>query len=157
VSEYEGLNLPQLLERMHDVIEPPPVAWLPQTDGWWVLLGWALLLTAAGGLKIVQHRRRNRYRRDALAELDGIVSTAGPEGAAAIAGLVKRTALTAFPRTRVASLYGDSWAGFLSTTGRNDPVIDAAAPVIARAAYAPDVEMDDIVPGAARWIRRHRV
>ena len=157
MSRYEGLNLPQLLDLMHDVVEPDPVARLPETDGWWILLAWAGLLTALGTARLIQHRRRNRYRREALAELERIVAR-GPSGSgAAIAALVKRTALTVFPRTEVAALYGDAWAAFLSTTGRNDPVIDAAAPDIARAAYAPGIDQDAIARGAERWIRRHRV
>ncbi len=157
MNEYDGLNLAELLDRMHDVVEPDPVSMLPQTDGWWVLLAWGLLLITLGTVRLVARYRRNRYRREALAELHGIVKTRHPDGAAAIAGLVKRTAVTVFPRTEVAALYGESWAAFLKTTGRNDPEIDAAAPAIARAAYAPGVEMDTIARGAERWIRRHRV
>lgn len=156
MSEYEGLNLVQLLDRMHDVVEPAAVSWLPQTDGWWVLLAWSLLLLVLAVLKLVQYRRRNAYRREALAELGSITAAADPSAAAAIAGLVKRTALTVFPRTEVAALYGDAWADFLRTSGGNDPEIDAAATAIARAAYAPDNDMETIVRGAERWIRRHR-
>lgn len=157
MSRYDGLNLPQLLDLMHDVVEPDPVFWLPETDGWWLLLAWAGLLAALGTGKFVQHLRRNRYRREALAELEMIVAGSLPGGGAAIAALVKRTALTVFPRKEVAALYGDAWAAFLRTTGRNDPLIDAAAPEIARAAYAPGIDQDAVVRGAARWIRRHRV
>lgn len=156
MSEYDGLNLPQLLDRMHDPVVPEPVSWLPQTDGWWVLLIWLVLLAIIGTARLAEHRRLNRYRREALTELEAIRKAAGPGSAAAVAELIKRTALTAFPRTEVAALYGEAWSAFLSRTGGNDPEIDAAATGIARAAYMPDVEVTDIAPGAERWIRRHR-
>ena len=34
MKEYERLNLPQLLDLMHDLVEPEAVAWTPQTVGW---------------------------------------------------------------------------------------------------------------------------
>ena len=50
-EKYQGLNLPQLFELMHDIVPPEPVPWMPQTPGWWVLLAWIAAvsaLTAAG-------------------------------------------------------------------------------------------------------------
>jgi LPXTG-motif cell wall-anchored protein len=157
VSEFDGLNLPQLLDRMHDLAVPEPVSWLPQTDGWWILLIWLVLLAGIGIAGLVGWRRRNRYRREALSELASIVEFGGPGGAAAVAELIKRTALTVFPRTEVAALYGEKWSAFLVRTGGNDEEINAVASHIARASYAPDVEVEEIIRGAERWIRRHRV
>ena len=58
--------------------------------------------------------RRNRYRRDAARALD---SLRGDDGTApAVALIVKRTALTAYPRADVAHLYGADWAAFLRRT-----------------------------------------
>ena len=45
-GRFEGLNLPQLLDLMHELAVPEPVPWLPQTPGWWVFCGWALAVTA---------------------------------------------------------------------------------------------------------------
>jgi hypothetical protein len=157
VNDYEGLNLTQLLDRMHPLAIPEPVSWLPETDGWWAMLVWILLLAAMGGFKFAQHRRLNRYRREALAELAAIMEARGEANAADIARLIKRTALTVFPRIEVADLFGDAWADFLMKTGQNDPVINATARSIAKAAYTPDVEIAEIAAGAERWIRHHHV
>jgi len=158
-SPYEGLNLPDLLERMHDLAMPEPITWLPQTDGWWVLLGWLAGLLLLGVLKWSAHRHRNRYRYEALANLRGLTGSNNAEGEATtvtqVAELVKRTALTVYPRDEVAGLYGDDWAAFLIRTSLRDPVVESAAVKLATAAYAPGIRLEEIAPCAERWIRRH--
>ncbi|MEM9303718.1 MAG: DUF4381 domain-containing protein [Pseudomonadota bacterium] len=151
-NPYEGLNLPQLLDRMHGIVEPDPVSMLPATDGWWVLAGW---LAAVGIILAVQARRRwvaNAYRREALAELDALAAPTGHE----LGLLLRRTALAAFPREKVASLHGDAWAEFLCWSATNDTVVAAAAVDLAGAPYRQDVDPAALVAPARRWIEVHR-
>jgi flagellar biosynthesis/type III secretory pathway M-ring protein FliF/YscJ len=74
VSQYDGLNLPELLALMHKPVAPEAVPWLPQTPGWWIVLGWLIAVLFLVAWQLVKRRRRNRYRRDALAELKAIAS-----------------------------------------------------------------------------------
>ena len=151
-NPYEGLNLPQLLERMHDIVAPEPVAMLPATDGWWVLLGW---LVAIAAILAVRARRRwhaNAYRREALATLDALAQPTGHE----LGVLLRRTAIAAFPRNDVASLHGEEWATFLCRSASNDPVVAAAAGDLARAPYQPGIDPGELVAPARRWIEVHR-
>ena len=102
-SRYEGLNLPQLLDLMHELVIPGPVSWTPQTPGWWVLSGWLLLATALVVVAIVRRRQRNRYRHEALTLLDAIASRPDvppAESARQVAEVLKRAALVAYPRAR---------------------------------------------------------
>ena len=159
MSQYDGLNLPQLLDRMHGLVMPEPLEWLPQTPGWWIVLGWflAVLLLLAG--QFARRRQRNRYRRDALAQLRSIAAQTefGPaEAAQHIAALLKRTALAAYPRKDVAALYGRDWAQFLRESSGNDPQVADAADMLAAAAYRPDADGADLARPASRWIRLHR-
>jgi len=159
VNQYDGLNLPQLLELMHGLVMPEPVAWLPQTPGWWIVLGWILAMLFLLAWQFARRRRRNRYRRDALAELKAIAAQPelGPaESAQRIAALLKRTALVAYPREDVAALYGDDWAGFLKQSAGNDRQIADAADRLAAAAYRPDADGSVLTEPASRWIRLHR-
>jgi hypothetical protein len=159
VNRYEGLNLPQLVELLHGPEMPEPVSWMPQTPGWWVLLGWLIAVSALGFIALVRHRRRNRYRREAEAVLGDIRSSADEDGQAAaaeIASLLKRTALVAYPRSRVASLYGRDWAQFLVESTDGDALVTAAAEGLARAAYGADADCRELIPAAQRWIRTHR-
>ncbi len=157
-NPYEGLNLPDLLERMHDLVIPEAVSWLPETDGWWVLLAWLVAMMVLAAHKWRAHRQLNQYRREALASLETLSRSAvpdDPQAAARVAELVKRTALSAYPRGEVAGLYGEAWADFLIRTGGNDPVIVDAAGRLATASYAGDVQLAEVLPCADRWIRRH--
>jgi predicted negative regulator of RcsB-dependent stress response len=158
VSKYDGLNLPQLLDRMHELVMPEPVAWLPQTPGWWIVLGWMLAVLLLLAWQFARRRRRNRYRRDALAELKTIAAASelGPaESAQHIAALLKRTALAVYPRDEVAALYGADWAQFLRDSSGNDPQIADAADMLAAAAYRPDADGSVLTGPAKRWIRLH--
>lgn len=158
MSQYDGLNLPQLLDRMHELALPEPVSWIPQTPGWWVLLAWLLAMAAFGAWQIGAYRHRNRYRREALRRLAMIESQAGrrPGTAAQIAGLLKRTALVAYPRRQVANLYGADWAQFLCQSANDDAQVVAAAHNLAMAAYQPDVDGAALCQPARRWIQLHR-
>lgn len=154
-ARFEGLNLPQLLELMHPIVEPEPVSWLPATVGWWVLLCWLLAVTVLGLARWLVRRRRNRYRRESLKSLGAIDPTAA--GAAAeVAAIVKRTALAAYPREEVAALTGTDWSDFLARTAAGEPLVAECAPAIARAAYVDDVSAAEIIEPAMRWVRRHR-
>lgn len=154
-QKYQGLNLPQLLDLMHDIVPPEPLSWLPQTKGWWVLLFWLVVVIVLATIKWVQKRRRNRYRREALGLINQV--DPGAEGAAtAIAGIVKRTALAVYDRKEVASLYGDEWAEFLVRSSNDDKKLAKSAGLIAQAAYRPGIDAHDVVAPAKRWIRVHR-
>lgn len=155
-ERYQGLNLPQLLELVNDLVPPEAVSWLPQTKGWWVLLGWLLTILLLALVKWAQHRRRNRYRREALEMLARIDLQSNPQAAGQIATVVKRTALTAYPRHNVASLHGSEWARFLVHTSNNNTAVSKAAELLAEAAYKPNIAAADLVKPARRWIRVHR-
>lgn len=159
MNPYEGLNLPDLLALMHELVRPEPVSWLPQTAGWWVLFAWLLAALAVVLGRARRRRLANRYRREAEAELRRIAASAdGNPGAAAaaIAGLLKRTALAAYPRPQVASLYGAAWARFLCESSRQDPEVAAAAQQLAAAAYRQDIDGRELIRPARRWIEAHR-
>jgi predicted negative regulator of RcsB-dependent stress response len=159
VSQYDGLNLPELLALMHDLVMPEPVPWLPQTPGWWIVLGWLVAVLLLAAWQFVKRRRRNRYRRDALAELDAIAALQGidpAESAQRVAAVLKRTALVAYPRRDVAGLYGTAWARFLAESAGNDRQVAEAADDLAAAAYRPGADPKVLSRPARRWIRLHR-
>jgi len=159
VSQYDGLNLPQLLDLMHGLVVPEPVPWLPQTPGWWIVCGWLLAVLLLALRQTLKHRRRNRYRREALAALEAIAARQDidpAESAQGIAAVIKRAALVAYPRRDVAALYGKDWARFLCESADNDPEIVEAAELLATAAYRPNADPAALTPPARRWIRQHR-
>ena len=156
-ESYDGLDLIQLLDRLEPLVIPQPVAYFPQTPGWWLVAAWLLTLSLYAGWRGYQRWRDNAYRRQALRELAEILTQEKSYRSAEIATLLKRTALAAYPRDRVASLTGHDWAEFLRNTAAQDAGVVAAADSIASAAYRLDGESAAIAQGARRWIELHRV
>ena len=135
-------------ETMHGMILPPPIPLWPATPAWYVLgalILLALLWMAWHGWKAWRH---NAYRRAALRELDAA------QAPAEIAILLKRTALAAWPRARVASLTGAEWAAWLRASAPRARLTKAMAQLLAELAYLPATPAG--AKDAARsWISRH--
>ncbi|MHA7815613.1 MAG: DUF4381 domain-containing protein [Pseudohaliea sp.] len=156
-GRFEGLSLPQLTERLHDVVMPAPVSMAPETVGWLILGGWALAVVAVLTTHALLRWRRNRYRREAEAALARIERQleADPDALAAVGTLLKRTAMTAYAREQVASLHGDAWAAFLRQTAPGDRRVSDAAEVVAVVAYRRVDDPAAVIAAARRWIRVH--
>jgi len=162
---------PTSLDRLHDLVVPPPTPWWPPAPGWL----WLLSLLALAALVLAVRRfvrwQRNRYRREALAELRRIEKQLGsPENKGAalldLSELLKRVAITAYGRTDVARLAGNDWFAYLDKcagTAFNQGLGDA----MARALYSgqaqspgtvhggPAVDCPALVAEARHWIRKH--
>lgn len=140
------------LSRLHDFYRPPPPSWTPQTVGWYFVFGLLVLLAVWIAWRIFARWRRNRYRREALQELEHADISAIPV-------LLKRTALAAWPRERVASLSGEPWLQFLEihdktfSKDKGRRILDLEY----RSAPPGPEEERDIRQTAADWIRSHRV
>ncbi|MDA7963979.1 DUF4381 domain-containing protein [Ruegeria sp.] len=150
--ETSPVTLVDLIDRLVPAPEPPAVSMMPQTWGW---AAPALLLVIALAYATWRWRRRyvaNAYRRDALAAL-----RAAGSDPVAIAGILRRCALAAFPRMDVASLSGPDWLAFLDHTGGGTAFREGEGQVISLAPYtgqSPDAP--DLTRIAEHWIRSHR-
>lgn len=159
------------LNKLHDIVTPPPVPWWPPAPGWY-LLGTVLLLVMLSALTLgVQHWHRNRYRSAALAELDrlrrAIQQSGKQKSVADLDRLLKRVALAAWPRERVAQLTGRDWISFLNQHSPSDDsgAFDAdQTQVMTNAVYSNRIskaltadQIDDLFQTAQCWIRKHRV
>ncbi len=121
-------NLVDLLDRLHDIAEPPPVPMTPQTWAWAVL---AAAVLAALGLALLlwrRHRRATAWRRAAVAELAALAPGLRAGDPAALAGLeilLRRVALATGPRAEAAPLAGPAWTRYLGPTLAGLPLADA--------------------------------
>ncbi|MBP0637825.1 MULTISPECIES: DUF4381 domain-containing protein [unclassified Cupriavidus] len=160
------------LQQMAEVVVPPPPSWRPQTIGWPVAGAIVLALLAFATWRWWRRYRANRYRREALAELARLRASmsASPQARAralvAMAELLKRTALAAWPRTEVASMAGAEWAQFLRThagkAGAAAPVLatlvsDAQYRDAAALAQWPDSRVTATAAACQQWIAGHHV
>jgi hypothetical protein len=156
------------LEKLHEILLPDPVGWIPQTIGWYVVFG--LILVVAGWWVYGRFRRfqKNRYRRFALAELAVIErELQQPEkrakALAEIPVLVKWTALSAFQRSDVAALTGENWLAFLDQTMGGTEFTQGVGRLLPELAYVParrgaqlpDESINDLLRLVRRWIEVH--
>jgi hypothetical protein len=169
MAEPVHLTSHDALAGLADIAVPDPVPWYPQAWGWWVLAG--ALGVAALVLAIRRARRfvADRYRRDALRECAALDASLDSESRRApalvgLAVLLKRTALSAWPRTEVASLSGRPWIEFLSRHGGHARVDERMARLLDDAEYQP-AWLASVSPQDAHacartvrdWIECHRV
>jgi hypothetical protein len=143
-----------------DIPPPPAVSLWPQTMTSRITIAIALVALIAWICWFVRHRRMNRYRREALAELDRIAATSAPPGerAASLALLVRRTALAAFPRAQVAALTGASWLSFLDRSYEGTAFSDGPGRDLEAAVYRPIPDGENLAPRidlVRRWIEAH--
>jgi len=171
-----------------DIVLPSPPSWMPGTIGWLVL--GLVLATALLGLawRAWRHWRANRYRRAALKELavlqralqdrrgdaadpadpadgaDGADARARARALLALAELLKRTALAAWPRASVAGLSGTAWCNFLQAhAGRAGDAVGLIVLLVDaeyrdRSALAgwPAQQAREVAAACGQWIAGHR-
>jgi len=143
---------PTSLDRLHDIVVPPPVSWWPPAPGWYALS--AVAISLLGYVLFRQWRRwkANAYRREALRELESART------AAEISEILRRTALAVAPREMVAALTGAEWTSWL-TAQAPEPMPQQVGEQLAGGFYRSSEGASDLTAMrsyAAGWIHRHR-
>lgn len=157
------------LQSLKDIALPDPVSWIPHTWGW-ALLGAILLGGLLTGLVLqVRRYRADAYRREALKMLaDAELRLRDPQtreqAIHEVAAILKRTALAAWPREKVANLCGEAWVDFLDEHGGDDTghalerlLNDFEYHDAATLGGLPPSAADEIARAAGKWIERHHV
>lgn len=162
------MNDPTSLDRLHDIVAPAPAPWWPMAPAWYWLIGLALVLGILFGLRCLRQWQRNRYRREALAELSRqerllFDLARRAQALAALAELLKRAALSAWPRAEVASLTGHAWSAFLDRTGSTTAfsqgigaLLENASYDSRRAAALDESALHQLVTAVRHWLEHHR-
>lgn len=154
---------PASLQNLHDIVVPGVVAWWPPAPGWYAVM--AIAAVAAGALlwKAWRQWRRNRYRGEALSELSRIGKGGPNADLSELPVLLKRAALSAWPREYVAGLVGPDWHRFLDESAGIDRFRSGAGVLLDKLAYASGgqrvlsgSEAEVVLDAARSWIRRHR-
>jgi Domain of unknown function (DUF4381) len=162
-----------MLDQLNPIIQPESVSMRPELlPGWIVVI---VLLLAALTLVVLwrmRTHRKNRYRRDGLAELEQVVrdSSGNAPGDAerirTISRLLKRVALVAYPRKDVASLTGPEWSSFLDKSAGRKGFSESSMSLMRAASYQAggSVEeatqsegLDRLIKDARNWIGNHHV
>jgi hypothetical protein len=152
------------LAELRDIHQPGMIETWPPAFGWWVLAGLAVLGFLVLCFWLYRRWRANRYRREAIRELQSLHASWQRDNddhayLVRLQELLKRVALTSFPREEVASRTGEAWVRFLDrSTGSHDFSIGESE-VLIDGNYRSDVTID--VPAleviARQWIRKHHI
>ncbi len=160
---------PASLQNLHDIVVPDPIPWLPPAPGWYALglTGLLLLIWFCANKYLAWNR--NKYRREALAALDRFEkelaeTTQYREILPQLPQLVKRTALAAYGRARVASLAGSDWLAFLDNTCSTDVFGKGAGNLLLQCSYEPATSLETVSKGHVsdlckvirQWINNHK-
>lgn len=99
------------LANLADLALPPAISFWPPAAGVWIVGGAAVAALMVAGWRALQRYRADAYLRRATEEVDAVMKAA--DAAGAISAVLKRAAMVAYGRERVASLTGSSWTAFI--------------------------------------------
>jgi len=152
------------LQKLHDIVTPGPLPWWPLAPGWYVLIAVVAIALLALLWRGWRHWLHNRYRGEALRELARIGQSGLGGGLHKAPVLLKRAALSAWPRETVAGLVGEDWHRFLDESAQTDRFQSGAGALLDRLAYESGVdpalteqETAAVLDAARMWLKRHRV
>ena len=168
--ERFGMNTsdPASLLNLNDIVLPEAVSWWPLASGWYYLFGVLLVMLALFVYRMIQNWRSNGYRREALHQLQvlakDIKSTEKRDaGLRQLPVLLKRTALSVYPRGQLASLTGESWLNFLNSKVSKASFNNATAALLDKLSYsvgdlsAVDTKTANELLGACQhWLKNHQ-
>ena len=150
------------LAQLRDIhTSPPPGLW-PPAPGWWLAGVLAGVLALWLGRRLYRAYCRRRRQRLILRELARLRATFERDSnparfAADLSILLRRVALTRFPRTAVAGLSGVTWLRFLDSTGGAGHFSRGPGRVLMTAPYQPHAELDveSLYVLVKEWIQQH--
>ena len=161
---------PGSLKNLYDIISPEPVGLLTPAPGWYVLGLIILYFVVMICLRRFRIWQKNKYRRQALVELNRLADLAQDQkqrevALRALPVLAKRTALVAFDRDDVASLSGHAWLEFLDKTGATNSFTIGIGRLLPNLAYRSSAaietisanQIEELVASIREWIKNHKL
>ncbi len=150
------------LQNLNDIVLPDPVAWWPLAPAWYVLSAAVLLILAFFVYRRRRMQQKNRYRALAIEELSMMRGKDNATALKQLPALLKRTALTVWPRPDVAALSGTEWHVFLDRTATTDQFTSGAGEILDQLAYGvesgpalADGDVQAVMEAAVFWINNH--
>ncbi len=135
---------------LRDIHLPEPISWWPPAPGWLGLLVLFVLLLISA-LFIFRLRQKGRLRRASRAGIEQVFTAYHTHGnpqhlVDGLSVLLRRIALSHYPRSEVAGLTGDAWLEFLDhgvvNTWAQSGFSTGAGAVLALGPYKPHVDID---------------
>lgn len=150
------------LQNLNDIVMPTPVSWWPLAPGWYVVAALIMAVLLVLGMRRWKRWRQNRYRGQALRELARMRQGMERDDLQGLPELLKRAALSAWPRNTVAALVGPDWHRFLDDSAGIDRFCSGMGQVLDRLAHAPARtapisrgEATAVLDAAEVWLKQH--
>lgn len=136
----------QELAQLRDIHLPDPIGWWPLAPGWYLLSLFVIAMLVTAIIFVIRYYKNGRAKRQALRLLETYrqqyqQDTNSQLTAARISELLKRVALVYFPRSKVASLQGESWILFLNHTAKGLHFENVRIELL-DAPYQPTISLD---------------
>jgi len=151
------------LAELRNIHFPDPVSGFPTAPGWWLLAILVLVGTYFLLRWLIRYWRSNRYRRVGTKQLNAIFKQFEfdedpKQYLARFSELLKRLALTVYPREAVASLTGEEWVAFLDRSAGSKAFSMGPGQVLMYSPYEREANFDvqELHQLGLNWIRRHR-
>jgi len=140
---------------LRDIHLPPPPGWWPPASGWWILAAIAVGLGIVALYKLYKLRKRRRYERAVLRELDISIDANrhDPAGlAAALSLFLRRLALR---DAHAAALSGERWLEYLDARGGGEGFRHGVGRILIDAPFRAhcDYDADGLVALVRRFTR----
>ena len=150
------------LQNLNDIVMPAPAPWWPLAPAWYVLAVVAAVALLWLAFRSWRCWQTDRYRRQALAELSAM-RPGVPDTLQALPALLKRTALSAWPRETVAAMNGEDWHRFLDESAGISRFTAGAGEMLDRLSYGTGAdavlspaEQQQLLQAAESWLKSHR-
>ncbi len=150
-----------------DIHLPDAIGIWPPAPGWWLLLVVVLLIIGLAYGLIKYYRQHWAYRKAALSLLDNYQRQYRKDKQAhaytqAILGLLKRTAMTAYPAHDISALHGKAWVAFLNSQCPKTHFDGPLGQFLADQQYRPIDQTqhaqitDALYQTSKTWIKQHK-
>jgi hypothetical protein len=153
--------MPDPLAELRDIHLPPDIDVWPPAPGWWILAALVILGVLFACRYAYRTWQKGAYRREARSQLQNLFASHQHDQQAFLLGynsLLKRVALTTFPREDVANLTGEAWVAFLDATGQTHEFTMGPGQVLIDGQYAPvtTADIERLHDLGQTWIKTHQ-
>lgn len=147
---------------LKDIHLPSDIIWWPPAPGWWLLL-LLVILSAVLGIYLYRRGKRRNAAKQArlyLSQLNQIQDE--PQTALKqLSQLLRRVAMSYFPREQVAGLHGEAWLAFLDQGLSDQPFQHGIGRCLLDSHYRPaapqDLDWPALMALCERWLKQQEL
>ncbi len=159
--KQDGNITENIMANLHDIITPDPISMFPASDGYAILLMLIAATLFPLSLYAYKYHMRNLYRKDALKEIKQVRDTDSPldKELVYMLQLLKRVAIVAYTREKVANLSGKTWWQFLkekSHISMGDDLEAYCESIYLGDSTLTQAKNDAVINYITKWIKNHK-